>query len=154
MTDVYVYYFLVRDGSTNETVLSRWPATLDAIKGKGEPVMESQIVADHTEIDGDGFLIAGMVNGSHGANGAHAVNDLTAQIKSVELRAASRDREALNLDEATQGKDRYMLSLESRELRSQAKKLKKLRADLMADELSRDNETFDIENFGYKVNAE
>ncbi len=54
----------------------------------------------------------------------YAVKDLSAQIWSLEARAASRDIEAMNLDEKTAARERYTLSLESRELRTQARKLK------------------------------
>jgi hypothetical protein len=128
MTDVYVYSFTMRDGLAGKITVSARLATLEVIKGRGEPVMESQTVVDHTELDNNGFLISRIGDDSY------AVNDITAQIRSVELRAVSRDREALTLDEGTQGKDKYMLSLESRELRGQAKKLEKQRAELLADE--------------------
>jgi hypothetical protein len=45
MTDVYVYYFTAGPGGKD---ISSKRATLETIKGKGEPVMESQIVVDHT----------------------------------------------------------------------------------------------------------
>jgi len=128
MTDVYVYSFITRDGLAGKITLPGRLATLEAIKGRGEPVMESQTVVDHTELDKNGFLISGTGDNSC------TVKDITAQIRSVELRAVSRDREALTLDEGTRGKDKYMLSLESRELRGQAKKLEKQRAQLLADE--------------------
>jgi hypothetical protein len=64
MTDVYVYYFMRCGGQTDDNVLSNRRATLEAIKGKGEAVMESQIVVDHTEVDGNGFLIGGVGNKS------------------------------------------------------------------------------------------
>jgi hypothetical protein len=130
MTDAYVYFFLVRNGSSHEQVRSLRRATLDAIKGRGEPLMESQIVVDHTELDANGFVRAGA------GREAFGVGELTAQIKSIELRAVSRDLAALKLDERTQGKEIYMLSLESRELRLQAKLLKKRRAEMLAAESS------------------
>jgi hypothetical protein len=129
MTDVYVYYFMRSDCPAGDVKLSTQSATLEAIKGKGEPIMESQMVVDHTEVDGNGFLVA------RDGSGSYAVNNLSAQIRSIELRAVSRDSAALTLDEATDGRDKYMLRLESRELRGQAKKLKSERADLMADEV-------------------
>ncbi len=129
MSDVYVYYFMRTDGAGGAK-LSMQAATLEAIKGKGEAIMESQTVVDHTELDGNGFLLA------RDGSGSYAVNDLSAQIRSIELRAVSRDSEALALDEGTDGKDKYMLSLESRELRGQAKRLKLERADLVAEEVS------------------
>jgi hypothetical protein len=128
MSDVYVYHF-TRRGPVGENILCKRRATLDAINGKGEAVMESQIVVDHTELDGNGFLIGGVRNESH------QMDELWAQIRSLERRANSRDSEALNLIESTEEDRRYMLSLESRELRKQAQMLRKQRADLMAGEL-------------------
>ncbi|HSY94969.1 MAG TPA: hypothetical protein VK793_05090, partial [Steroidobacteraceae bacterium] len=58
-----------------------------------------------------------------------------AQIRSLERRAHSRDCEALLLNEGTDGARKYMLSLESRELRSQAKKLRNQRAEPLAGKL-------------------
>ena len=130
VTDVYVYYFLRYGGPAGEKLLSKRRATLETIKGKGgEAVMESQIVVDHTEVDGNGFLIGGVDNESH------PMDELWAEIRSLERRANSRDGEALKLNESTEGARKYMLSLESRELRNQAQRLKKQRADLMAGEL-------------------
>jgi hypothetical protein len=129
MTDVYVYYFLRGRGPVSENISSKRRATLEAIKGKGEAVMESQIVVDHTEIDANGFLIGGVSDDSH------PMDELWAQIRSLELRANSRDGEALELDENTEGKRKYMLHLESRELRDQAQRLKKQRVGSMVDTL-------------------
>jgi hypothetical protein len=149
MTDVYIYYYMVRDAPSGERKRSARPATLKAIKGKGRPLMESQLVVDHTELDDDGFLVASDGNDSY------AVNDITAQIRSVELRAASRDSEALKLNETTEGKDKYMLNLESRELRGQAKLLKTQRTNLQADEeLSRDNKSPEVMQFGWHPTTE
>ncbi len=117
MTDMYVYYFKGLPGSTTESTVSRRPATLDSIRGLGDPIMESQLVVDHTELDDDGFLRA------HAGMDSRAANDSTAQIASLELRARSRDREASQLNDGENGKDIYMLSLESRELRKQARSL-------------------------------
>jgi hypothetical protein len=128
MADVYVYYFM-RCGPHGENVLSKRRATLQTIAGRGEAVMESQIVVDHTEVDGNGFLIGGVGNESH------PMDELWAQIRSLERRADSRDSEALKLDESTEGDHKYMLRLESRELRREAQRLRKQRADAMAGEL-------------------
>jgi hypothetical protein len=117
LTDAYIYYFMVRDGVTGETARSLRRATLAAIKRIGEPIMESQIVADITEIDGDGFAIDDVSDGSP------PPGEVTSEIRSLQLRADSRDVKALALDENTAGGDKYMLELESRELRSQAQKL-------------------------------
>jgi hypothetical protein len=117
LTDRYIYYFTVRDGVTGEIVRSQRRATLAAIKRIGEPVMESQIVADITEIDPDGFAI------DDASDGSPPPSEITSEIRSLQLRADSRDSAALTLNETTEGGDKYMLELESRELRSQAQKL-------------------------------
>ena len=127
MADKYVYYF-IRRGASGKRVLSKRRATLEAIDGKGTAVMESQIVVDHTEVDDNGFLIGGA------SDDAHPMDELWAQIRSLERRATSRDREALTMGNA-EGGLKYMLSLESRELRAQALKLKKQRTDLMVQML-------------------
>jgi hypothetical protein len=141
MTDRYIYYFTIRDGETGESRLSSAPATLKAIAGQGEPVMESQLVVDHTELDDNGFFIA-CTGGE-----SHAAGDITAQIRSIELRAASRDSEALKMNDSAEGKDKYMLTLESRELRMQARRLKVQRSDLPAEERgSRDDRSDSTRN--------
>jgi hypothetical protein len=128
MSDVYVYHFM-RRGPAGENILSKRRATLETIKGKGEAVMESQIVVDHTEVDGNGFLIGGIDYESH------PMDELWAEIRSLERRANSRDSEALTLNESGEGARIYLLRLESRELRNQARRLRKQRADSMAGEL-------------------
>src|ERR1700722_18896276 len=137
MSDVYIYYFM-RRGPAGENILSKRRATLEAIKGKGEAVMESQIVVDHTEVDGNGFLIGGVGDGSH------PMDELWAEIRSLERRANSRNSEALTLDEAGEGQRIYMLRLESRELRNQAQSLKRQRADWMAGEFVNRSDTRDF----------
>ena len=129
MTDVYVYYFMRCRGPAGENILSKRRATLEAIKGKGEAVMESQIVVDHTEMDGSGFLMGGIGNESN------PKDELRAEIRSLERRANSRDSEALTLNESSEGARIYLLRLESRELRNQAQKLRKQRAGSMTGEL-------------------
>jgi hypothetical protein len=126
MTDMYVYYFKGIAGSAAENSVSKRPATLDAIRGLGDPIMESQLVVDHTELDNDGFLsdCAGM--------DSRAVNHPTARILSLELRARSRDREASIPKDGADGKDKYLLSLESRVLRKQARSLNAQDADICA----------------------
>jgi hypothetical protein len=127
MSDVYIYYFKTSTGPGGKNTLSRRPATLDAIKSRGEPVMESQIVVDHSELDENGFLVAAMGSDSN------ALDDIAAQIWSLEVRAASRDNAALV---SADGIERYMLSLESRELRKQARDLKSRRAERRSGKLS------------------
>src|ERR1700684_1791931 len=107
MSDVYVYHFM-RCGPAGENILSKRRATLETIKGKGDAVMESQIVVDHTEVDDNGFLMGGVSNESNPAD------ELRAEIRSLERRANSRDSEALNLSESAEGARIYLLHLESR----------------------------------------
>jgi hypothetical protein len=128
MSDVYVYHF-VRCGPTGENVLSKRRATLETIKGRGEAIMESQIVVDHTEVDGNGFLIGGIDNESH------PMDERWAEIRSLERRANSRDSEALTLNESGDGARIYLLRVESRELRNQAQKLRNQLADSTTREL-------------------
>jgi hypothetical protein len=129
MADAYVYYFTILDGSSGKSVLSKRLATLEAIQGRGVAVMETQTTVDQTELDSDGFLVGRSVGGSDPGD------ELWGEIRSLILRAASRDREALELDESTEGRLKYLLSVESRELRIQARQLQKQRADLLAAEL-------------------
>jgi hypothetical protein len=126
MSDVYVYLFRTSNRPNGKKMLSTRPATLGAIKDRGEAVMESQIVVDHTELDGDGFLVETFGNDSA------AIEHITAQIRSLEVRATSRDNEALA---SADGIEQYMLSLESRELRKQARDLKRQRTEIIAREL-------------------
>lgn len=128
MSDAYVYFFKVRNPQTGGYTVSERPAKLEAICGVGEAIMESQIVVDDTELDCAGYYVAANKEGSY------LVDDLSGQIWSLEARAASRDIEAMTLDEGTKGKDKYMLSLESRELRSQARQLKNQQSDVVACE--------------------
>jgi hypothetical protein len=135
--DVYIYYFKTSNGPNDRNILSTRPATLDAIKGRGEPVMESQIVVDHTELDADGFLLTARGNDSN------AIDDIAFQIWSLEVRAASRDNAALASADRI---EQYMLSLESRELRKEARNLKSRRTD-KARELSRRADSTDFAQF-------
>jgi len=61
----------------------------------------------------------------------YAVNDPSAEIWSLEARAASRDVEAMTLDEKLEGKKSCTLSRESHELRAQARTLKNQRTDVV-----------------------
>jgi hypothetical protein len=138
MSDVYVYYFIEAKGMPGSRAISKQRAALKTIKGKGEPIMESQIVVDHTELDRDGFLFDSVAN----APKDHLANE----IRSLKLRADSRDSDALVLDESTAGEHKYMLSLESRELRNQARKLQKRHGEMAAEDTdnSRDTENFEL----------
>lgn len=142
MTDMYVYYFMRNHGPAGKKVLSKRRATLEAIKNMGEPVMESQIVVDHTEVDGNGFLIGGV------DDELHPLDERWAQIRSLESRANSRDCEAMQLNESTDGSRKYMLNLESRELRKQAQRLKKHRTNVRTDEFGAKTDAQPFENFG------
>ena len=141
MTDAYIYYFTVRDGVTGEGVRSQRRATLAAIKRIGEPVMESQIVADITEIDPDGFAM------DDASDSSPPPGDVTSEIRSLKLRADSRDSKALTLNETTEGGDKYMLQLESRELRSQAQKLHNARGASAAEARGAASGTADFAEF-------
>jgi hypothetical protein len=116
MADVYVYRFKGWDGPT-ESDVRNLRATLETIKEIGDPIMESQIVVDDGELDSKGFFRGSV------ANDSSATEDLTNEINSLFLRALARDSEALNLDETSGGAQKYMLQLESRELRKQAQVL-------------------------------
>lgn len=148
MSDAYVYFFRIWNREGCGSNLSDRPATLEAIKGKGEPIMESQIVVDETELDCAGYYVGGVGEDSY------VVNRLTAQIGSLEIRAASRDTEARNLDERTESKDKYMLRLESRELRAQARRLTNQRTVLVANEhIGHDNTDSPMEHGESRITA-
>jgi hypothetical protein len=117
VTDVSVYYFICRKGSTGEGSLSKRRATLEAIRGKGTAVMSSQRVVDHTEVDENGFLIGGACGDSH------PVDESWSRIRSFESRARSRADEAMQIADATSGRKTVLL-LESVALRSDAQMLK------------------------------
>jgi hypothetical protein len=116
MTDVSVYYFVRHGGRGGKELLSERRATLETIKGRGEAVIQSQRVVDHTEVDRNGFLIGGASDESH--------PELWSQIRSLEARAKSRDREALKIVAGVESDRRQMLHRESLELRNQARILK------------------------------
>ncbi len=128
MTDRYVYYFR-RVGPNGASAFSGRRATLETIKGIGEPLMESQIVVDHTEVDDNGFVIG------HTDDESHSMDALWTQIQSLERRAHSRDHERLQLSERDDAQSRYSLSLESRVLRAQAQAFRKQRMDATTTEL-------------------
>ena len=124
MADKYVYHFSGRFGPGGEIAVSPRAATLEAIKARGEPVMESQIVVDHTELDCNGFLVRFGTR-------TNPIDSLWSLIRSLKLRAESRDAEALQLNEGTDGERGYMLHMESQELRRQAERLKAQRIELL-----------------------
>ena len=119
MADVYVYRFVGWEAATASPAAKKQRATLETIREIGDPIMESQIVVDDAELDSKGFFRGSV------ANDSDPTEDLTNEINSLNLRADARDREALILDEATGGAQKYMLQLESRELRKQAHKLQR-----------------------------
>jgi hypothetical protein len=128
MTDVYVYRFTGWDGSKDDGTRSQRRASLETIKKFGDPIMESQIVVDDAELDPNGFFYG------NGANDVDPTEGVKSEIQSLNLRAASRDNQALNLGEADGGAQKYMLQLESRELRKQAKQLQKQQCESDTDE--------------------
>jgi hypothetical protein len=118
MTDVFVYYFMRPGVPGGEESLSNRRASLETIQGKGEAVMQSQQIVDHTELDANGFVIGGPSNESK------SVDELWPQIRSLELRAKSRDAEALKILEGAESVRKQVLHEESLELRNQALVLK------------------------------
>jgi hypothetical protein len=147
MTDMYVYQFVGPDGSAEQNALSPRSATLEAIKDRGEPLMDSQLVVDHSELDSDGFLLRFGIS-------TNAIDNLWSEIRSLGLRAESRDTEALELNESTEGQRKYMLRLESRVLRDQALKLKAQRIDLLTEKFRSHTETQDFVQFGGALSTE
>ena len=115
--DAYVYRFKPLNGIENEGPDDNRRATLDTLKGMGDPVMESQTIVDQSELDHEGFFA------SNSGNESQSVDNVTAEIKSLGLRSKSRDCEARDLVDNDDGQRKYMLHLESRELVKQAKRL-------------------------------
>jgi hypothetical protein len=127
MTDVYVYCFIETDGPAETNGHAGRRATLETIKAIGDPIMESQIVVDDAELDSRGFFLGGVANDSRPSE------DVRNEIRSLNLRAAARDSESLAVaDDAAGAARKYMLQLESRELRKQAKKLQRQGDDAAA----------------------
>jgi hypothetical protein len=120
MPDAFVYRFLIRDRSSGRLVSSKRRATLEAIKSKGEPLWESRMAVDDSELDATGFLI------SRAESGSDPADELWGTIRSLRLRADSRDREALQLSETTHREQKLILCTESRELRNRADRLQQL----------------------------
>src|ERR1700719_527608 len=129
MTDVHVYCFIERDGPAETNGHARPRATLETIKPIVAPIMESQIVVDDAELDSRGFFLGTVSNDSRPSE------DVRSEIRSLNLRAAARDREALTVvaDDAAGSARKYMLELESRELRKHAKKLQMQSDDAAAE---------------------
>jgi hypothetical protein len=116
----------MRSGETGE-FLSKRRATLESIVGKGEPVMESRLIVDHTEVDANGFLTG------RASDDSHPVHELWARTRSLDSRANSRDIEAFDLDDGVDGERKRRLHAESRELRDQAEGLRALLKAIKAD---------------------
>ena len=119
MPDAFVYHFLIRDRSSGRLVSSKRRATLEAIKSKGEPLWESRMAVDDSELDATGFLV------SRADSGSDPMDELWGDIRSLRLRADSRDREARQLGEIHR-EQKLTLCTESRELRSKADRLQQL----------------------------
>jgi hypothetical protein len=115
VSDVHIFYFMIWDRATGGNVLFARPATLEAIMGRGEPVLESQMVVDHTDLDANGFLITGAGDDSP------AFDDQAAQ--------DGRDSEALESHRSAPGNDEYLHNPDSRAPRTQSPPLKKQHAD-------------------------
>jgi hypothetical protein len=96
-----------------------------------------------TELDAEGFL------GATVGNDAHAMNDIAAQIRSLEVRAVSRNNETNDSTDEIKN----MLCLESRELRKQARILNGQRIELMASELGFRTDANDFIHLGAGVTA-
>jgi hypothetical protein len=152
MADVYVYRFTGWEGPTTQPGAKKRRATLEAIREIGDPIMESQIVVDDAELDANGFFCGSV------ANDSDPTEDLTNEINSLNLRADARDSEALILDEATGGAHKYMLQLESRELRKQAQKLlrqqkQQRQSEFAAAESSNHSDMLDFAQLGSSPTA-
>lgn len=151
MADVYVYRFTGWAGPTQADV-RRLRATLETIREIGDPIMESQIVVDDAELDCNGFFRGSV------ANDSNPTEDRSHEINSLNLRADARDGEALKLDEASGGAQKYMLQLESRELRKQAQRLQRQQklekeSEYAAAESGDPNDMLDFTQFGASPTA-
>jgi hypothetical protein len=120
MPDAFVYYFLIRDRSSGRLVSSKRRATLEAIKSRGEPLLESEMTVDDSEVDAGGFLVGRSVGGVDPAD------ELWGESRSLRLRAGSRERETKQLSERTDDARKLVLRAESRELRNRADRLQQL----------------------------
>jgi hypothetical protein len=120
MPDAFVYYFLIRDRSTGRFVSSKRRATLEAIKGKGEPLLESAMAVDDSEVDARGFLVGRSLGSSDPAD------ELWGEIRSLRLRADAREREAAQLNDSSDRERKLVLRAESRELRNRSDRLRQL----------------------------
>jgi hypothetical protein len=120
MPDALVYFFLMRDRSSGWLVRSKRPATLEAIKSRGEPLLESEMAVDDSEVDASGFLVGRSVGGED------PTDELWGEIRSLRLRARSRERETEQLNDGADRERKLILDAESRELRNRADRLQQL----------------------------
>jgi hypothetical protein len=120
MPDAFVYYFLTRDRSSGRLVSSKRRATLEAIKSRGEPLLESEMTVDDSEVDASGFLVGRSVGR------ADPADELWGEIRSLRLRARARERQAKQLNDDSDDARKLVLGAESRELRSRADRLQRL----------------------------
>ena len=118
MADIYVYYFSVRDRATGRVGISKRRATLEAIRTLGEPVLESRLIVDSSEVDSGGFLISRQEISTQ-------VDEIWCEIRSLRLRAKSRALEAQQLGESD-AERRQVLCGESIELMMRANRLHQL----------------------------
>jgi hypothetical protein len=116
MADVCVYYFMRHGAPGDKAVLSQRRATLETIKYRGDAVLQSRRIVDHSEVDDNGFLIGGASDKSH--------PELWPEIRSLELRAKSRDDEVLKIEGSTASARKQRLQRESLELSSLARILR------------------------------
>jgi hypothetical protein len=119
MPDVFVYYFMTRDRATGMPVSSKRRATLEAIESKGEPLLESKMAVDGSEVDAMGFLVRSVGAGD-------PIGELWGEIRSLRLRADSREREAKRLSDGADRERKLVLCEESQELRNRADRLQQL----------------------------
>jgi hypothetical protein len=128
MSDVYVYKFYLFPVGGEWRSRSLFSATLTAIEKIGTPIMESQAVVDASQITEQGYLVPSAGFGSL------EITELSAEINSLETRAAARDLLAHSMDARADEAAIYMLSLESRHLRQQAQRLTIQRSEILAAE--------------------
>jgi hypothetical protein len=128
MSDVYVYNFYPFTVGSERHSHSLFSATLTTIETVGTPIMESQAVVDASQLTPEGYLVPSAGFGSL------EITQLSAEITSLEIRAAARDSLAHSMDAAAEGVAIYMLSLESRHLRRQAQRLVIQRSEILAAE--------------------
>jgi hypothetical protein len=126
MSDVYVYNFYPFTVGGEKQSRSLFSATLTTIEAIGTPIMESQGVVDASQLTTEGYLVPPP------GFEPHEITQLSAEIKSLEIRAEARDLLAHSLDAGADEAAIYMLSLESRHLRRQAQKLTIQRSEILA----------------------